>query len=246
MRSGETSRGPAIWQFAGRASLGGRSYFLPEQPTVRQIQQVLATDTRIHPDLEVVYGDTNQWLHVLHRVKAGRDVFLVCNQNHEGKPRHFTFRAKAEGIPECWDAMRNEITRIPFVMRGVIKEFSLTLEPLESLLLVFQETGRSLPYRFGTDGSLPGQRLSVVRDLAASQAAAPSGPPPGGSSGKGPTLSPVKADPFEGRVQVPGDFDLARARALLELADLALKRPRVSPSTVSTQADSSAGRSGST
>ena len=214
-------KGPGDLAVRRTSLLGGRSYFLPEQPTVRQIQQVLATDTRIHPDLEVVYGDTNQWLHVLHRVKAGRDVFLVCNQNHEGKPRHFTFRAKAEGIPECWDAMRNEITRIPFVMRGVIKEFSLTLEPLESLLLVFQETGRSLPYRFGTDGSLPGQRLSVVRDLAASQAAAPSGPPPGGSSGKGPTLSPVKADPFEGRVQVPGDCDLARARALLELADLA-------------------------
>jgi len=130
---------------------GGRSYFLPEQPTVRQIQQVLTTDAGIHPDLEVVDGDTNQWLHVLHRVKAGRDVFLVCNQNHEGKARRFTFRAKADGVPECWDPMRNEITRIPFGARGAIKEFSLNLEPLESVLLVFQEKARPIRLRFGPD-----------------------------------------------------------------------------------------------
>ena len=63
----------AIWgDLKGRGSVtvcktslaGGRSYFLPEQPTVRQIQQVLTADAGIHPDLEVVEGDTNQWLHV--------------------------------------------------------------------------------------------------------------------------------------------------------------------------------------
>ncbi len=214
-------KGPGGLKVCKTSLAGGRSYFLPEQPTVRQIQQVLTSDAGIHPDLEVVSGDTNQWLHILHRVKAGRDVFLVCNQNHEGKPRHFTFRAKAEGEPESWDAMRNEITRIPFVMHGAIKEFSLTLEPLESVLLVFQETGRPLPYRFGTDGARPGQRLTVVRDLAASQAVAASGPAPGGASGKGLTLSPVKADPFEGHVQIPGDCDLGRSRAVLELDNLA-------------------------
>ena len=37
--------------------------------------------------------------------------------------------------------MRNEITRIPFVMRGAIKEFSMTLEPLESVLAGFPGDG---------------------------------------------------------------------------------------------------------
>ena len=200
---------------------GGRTYFLPEQPTVSQIQQVLTTDAGIHPDLEVVEGETSQWLHVLHRVKSGRDVFLVCNQNHEGKARRFKLRVKAEGVPECWDAMRNEITRISFVRRGAIKEFSLTLEPLESVLLVFQQQGRSLPDRSGTDKSRMNQRLTVVPDLASRQASALSSPPPSGSLGKRLTLSPVKADAFEGRVQVPGDFNLARFRAVLKLGDLA-------------------------
>ncbi len=193
---------------------GGRSYFLPEQPTVSQIQQVLATDAGIHPDLEVAAGDTNQWLHVLHRVKAGRDVFLVCNQNHQGKARRFTFLARANGVPECWDAMRNEITRIPFRARGEIKEFTLTLEPLESVLLVFQEQARPLRVRSAEDGSPRGVLVPVVRDLAFKKA----GDSP---TGKPLTLSPVKADPFEGHAEIRGDLDIARSRAVLVMDDLA-------------------------
>ena len=63
-------------------------------------------------------GETSGWLHVLHRVKAGQDVFLVCNQNHQGAARQFKFRATAAGEPECWDAVRNEITAIPFQRTG--------------------------------------------------------------------------------------------------------------------------------
>jgi hypothetical protein len=198
---------------------GGRSYFLPEQPTVRQIQHVLSSDAGIHPDLQVIDGDTNQWLHVLHRVKTGRDVFLVCNQNHQGKARRFTFRARADGVPECWDPMRNEIMRIPFRARGELKEFALTLEPLESVLLVFQEKARPIRNRFADDSLPRGVRVPVVRDLAVKKAGDTlSGQPPlGRSPGDGLTLSPVKADLFEGQAQVPGDLDLTHSLAVLEM-----------------------------
>jgi hypothetical protein len=224
----------AIWgNITGRGSVsvcktslaGGRSYFLPEQPTVSQIQQVLTTHAGIHPDLEVTAGDTNQWLHILHRVKAGRDVFLVCNQNHQGKARHFTFRVKAEGVPECWDAMRNEISRVPFREFREYKEFSLTLEPLESVLLVFQEQARPLRFRRDDDRSRRDVRVPVVRDLAAGKAEnAESGQPPlGRTAGDRLTLGPVLADPFEGHAEIHGDLGIGnpRARALLVLDDLA-------------------------
>jgi len=95
--------------------------------------------------LEVVEGDTGNWLHVLHRQKSGQDVFLVCNQNLEGAARAFKFRTEMPGTPECWDAMRNEFSSVPFKRDGKKVEFSLTLEPSESVLLVFQKTDRKLP-----------------------------------------------------------------------------------------------------
>ena len=45
-RSGERSRDRAVCRFAKTSPAGGRSYFLPEQPTVEQIQQVLDHATR--------------------------------------------------------------------------------------------------------------------------------------------------------------------------------------------------------
>ncbi len=126
---------------------GGRSYLLNEKPTSAELQQVL-TRSGIHPALEVLAGETSGWLHVLHRVKAGQDVFLVCNQNHQGAARPFKFRATAIGEPECWDAVRNEVTAIPF-QRSSDKtvEFSLTLEPLESVLIVFSPKRPPRPWR---------------------------------------------------------------------------------------------------
>src|ERR1019366_2405687 len=91
---------------------------LPAQPTPEQLQQVLMVDAGIHPTLEVLAGATDHWLHALHRVKEGRDVFFIANQNHQGEPRTFRFRITAEGVPECWDAMRNEITAVPFTRTG--------------------------------------------------------------------------------------------------------------------------------
>ena len=111
---------------------GGRSYLLSQTPTPEEVTQALA-DAGVHPTLEVLEGKTDGWLHVLHRVKAGRDVFFVANQNHQGAARTFKFRATAAGEPEFWDAMRNEITAIPFQRIGDRQvEFSLTLEPLET------------------------------------------------------------------------------------------------------------------
>ena len=123
---------------------GGRAYLLPESPTPEQFQQVLAADAGVHPTLEMLAGETDHWLHVLHRVKCGRDVFLVCNQNVGGGARTFRLKATAAGTPECWDAMRNERYSVAFARNGASVEFTLTLEPLESALVVFQPEARAL------------------------------------------------------------------------------------------------------
>ena len=47
------------------------------------------------------------------------------------------------------------------------------------------------------------------------------GGPWGKMSGSGPTLSPVRADPFTGHVEVPGDLDLSRVRVALEMDEIA-------------------------
>ncbi|MBN1817713.1 MAG: hypothetical protein JW828_10150 [Sedimentisphaerales bacterium] len=126
---------------------GGRSYLLPLEPTPEQIQQVLTGDANIHPTLEVIEGKTNHWLHVLHRVKDGRDIFFLCNQNTDGGPRKFRIRVTADGFPECWDPLRAEITSIPFIRQKDKVDMSLTLQSNESLLLVFNNSKRDLPCR---------------------------------------------------------------------------------------------------
>jgi hypothetical protein len=127
---------------------GGRSYFLPGQASVADVRQALVEDAGVRPTLDVIKGETGNWLHVLHRIRSGRDTFLVCNQHHEGEARAFTFRIQAAGEPECWDAMRNEITAVPYrrLSRTEV-EVDLTLEPSESVLLVFQRRKRALPMR---------------------------------------------------------------------------------------------------
>jgi hypothetical protein len=144
------------------SAAGGRSYFLPAEPSPEEIQKVLAVDAGIHPTLEVVSGETSHWLHVLHRQKSGRDVFLVCNQNHEGAARAFTFKITAEGEPECWDAMRNEITSVPFRrLDAHTVEVDVALEPSESLMLVFQSQKRSLPMRLTDKTRTVGEPITV-------------------------------------------------------------------------------------
>ena len=146
------------------SSAGGRSYLLPEAPTPEQLQHVLATDAGVHASLEVTEGRTDHWLHVLHRVKAGRDVFFITNQNHTGEARRFRFRITAEGEPECWDAMRNEITTVAYTRTGKQIELTMTLEPSESLLLVFQPDKRPLPARLEPGHTAAAAPIPIVRD----------------------------------------------------------------------------------
>ncbi len=145
---------------------GGRSYFLPEQPSVEEVTKCLAKDAGIPPVLEVVEGETGNWLHVLHRQKSGQDVFLLCNQNLEGSPRKFKFRTDTAGTPECWDAMRNELSSVPFQRDGKQVEFDLTLEPSESVLLVFQSKDRKLPARIEEGAKPPREPIPLVRDTS--------------------------------------------------------------------------------
>jgi hypothetical protein len=148
---------------------GGRSYLLPDEPTPDQLQQMLAGDAGVHPTLEVLEGETGNWLHVLHRVKAGRDVFFITNQNHVGDARRFVFRIEANGIPECWNPLDGNAYSLPFIRSGDHLELSLTMQPNESVLLVFQENDRGLPplRRSEVNTAMAVRHvIPVVRDVA--------------------------------------------------------------------------------
>ena len=149
---------------------GGRSYLLPEKPTAEQIQSALTGDAGVHPTVEVLNGKTDNWLHVLHRNKSGRDVFLICNQDHLGAAKDFRLRVTAAGVPECWDPMRNEIRAISHVRNGEAVELNLTLQPSESVLLVFQASERGLPLRNADQGT-------ALREIAVNDTRPPSNKP---------------------------------------------------------------------
>jgi len=154
---------------------------------------------------------------VLHRVKARQDVFLVCNQNDKGNARQFKFRATAAGEPECWDAVRNEVTAIPFRRTGVnVVEFSLSLEPLETVMLVFQPKRQPRPWRIEPSVKPIHEPLLLTRDP---NPPVPKLPPLDANRPK--TISPVAAaDPFRGRCVIPADVDLAKCRFFLEMDGL--------------------------
>jgi hypothetical protein len=198
------------------SAAGGRSYLLEEKPTAAELQRVLA-DAGIHPGLEVLAGETGGWLHVLHRVKAGRDVFLVCNQNHQGAVREFKFRATAAGEPECWDAVRNEITALRFRRLGPKSvEFSLRLEPLESVLIVFQPARQLRPLRIEKGSKPIGEPIVLGR-----AANPPAARLPPLDARRKQTLSPVAAaDPFRAMFLLPAAVDRARCRICLEMEGL--------------------------
>ncbi len=203
----------------GTNDRGGKSYLLPEKPSADELAQVLKKNAGLPPSLEVIDGETGNWLHVLHRVKSGRDVFLVCNQNDGGQARTFKFRTAAEGTPEAWDAMRNELNSLPFRRDGRNTEFSLTLEPMESVILVFQPNARALPPRYGT--AQPKREIALLDKHAGGQEPSP----PGldvklHAAGKRYTASPVVAKPFEATCTLPADLDLANSRVYLELDEL--------------------------
>lgn len=220
---GRARPGLAVCQIS---AAGGRSYLLPDKPTPEMLQQVLAGDAGIRPTCEVLEGRTDHWLHVLHRVKAGRDVFFIANQNHLGEARPFRFRLRAEGVPECWDAMRGEVTAVPHTREGRDVELGLTLEPNESVLLVFPPTQRPLPPRWDGSRVQASKSIPVVREdddsaWPAARVVAPYGAGPWGRVGGSQiTVSPVRGDPFFGRCELAADVDLKRSRAYLELEAL--------------------------
>ncbi len=194
---------------------GGRSYFLPEKPDVAMIQAALHKDAGIPPVVEVLKGKTDNWLHVLHRVKDGTDVFLLCNQDHLGTAKTFDLKFKAAGHPEIWDSMRNEIHSVPFTREGDHVVLSLTFEPMESLLVVFNKNHRPLPPRLTHDD------LASAAIIPVTGGPVPPSAPPRAIIEPSPTkmlnLSPVAGNPFEGTCDIPADLDLGTARIVLEM-----------------------------
>ncbi|MEN6449426.1 MAG: glycosyl hydrolase [Thermoguttaceae bacterium] len=164
-----------------------------------------------------IVHDYDGWLHVLHRHKAGGDIFLVANQKHQGAARKYTFCVTARGEPECWDPMRNEVTRPRFErIDASTVQLSLMLEPLETVLLVFQPKKTARPARIEPWTKPIREPIAIVRE-----ANPPSNPPTPDMKRKPLTLSPVKAaDPFRGRVTIPADVDLAHCRVYLQMDDL--------------------------
>lgn len=197
---------------------GGRSYFLPAKPTPEDVRKVLIEDAGIHPTLEVTAGDTDHWLHVLHRQKDERDVFLVCNQNHQGEARRFTFRITAKGEPECWDPMRNQITSVPFRrIDAETVEVDVTLEPSESVLLVFAAEKRPLPPR-EVAATHPG--LLVIPVAREAPNTPPAATPEKEAKGRTFAKSPVAADVFDGRCEIPATVDSQKFRCILTMDEL--------------------------
>ena len=114
--------------------------------------------------------------------------------------------------------MRNDIQSVSFIRDGSHVEIPLTLEPLESVLVVFNKKQRPLPPRL-TGGATVSATVIPVTGGPASPSAPPS--PPITPSPKGKlTLSPVVAKPFIGTCQIPDDLNLAEARVYLETETL--------------------------
>jgi hypothetical protein len=210
---GDAKRGLDVCK---KSAFGGRSYFLPAKPTPEQIQQVLTGDAGIHPTLEVLEGDTNHWLHVLHRVKEDRDVFLICNQNHEGPARTFKFRVRAAGIPECWDAMHNEITSVDFTqVNAETVDVELTFEPSESVLLVFQKNKTAdRPARITKATKPIGEAIPITGVKLSAEELAKLNPE---FKGNAAARSIIKANPFVGHCVVPPGVDLSQSQVYLEI-----------------------------
>jgi hypothetical protein len=195
---------------------GGRTYLLSQNPKIEEVTAAL-NDAGVHPSLEVLEGKTDGWLHVLHRVKNDRDVIFVANQNHLGAARSFKFRATASGEPELWDAMRNEISAVPFKrLNDRQVELSLSLEPLETALLVFQPAKVARPMRIEPGTKPIHEPIDIARDPnPPSKTLVPE------PKGRPVTLSPVKAaDPFRGRATIPADVDVSHCRVYLEMDGL--------------------------
>ncbi|MDD4102860.1 MAG: glycosyl hydrolase, partial [Kiritimatiellae bacterium] len=198
--------GPAACRTSRR---GGRSYFLAVQPTPEALAAALS-EAGVPPVLRVHSGETGGWVHALRRVDhEGRDVLFIANQNSNDAARAFTFQAPdASGVPEVWDAMRGEVTAVPWRKEGDGVSFDLTLEGGESALvrLVKRDAGR--PARL-TSASRPVATLPVFPDASADPVVYPVAPD------NALTVSPVTGSVFQGVVTVPPDVLAGGRRAYL-------------------------------
>lgn len=198
---------------------GGCAIFFPEtDPEKINVFGPLEWISRsVRSKLRVICDYQDGWLHVLHRNKDGQDIFMICNQQAKGQGDEFLLLATAQGEPELWDPMRNEITAIPFRRldeKRII--FGLTLEPLETVLLVFQPKKIERSMRIDPDTKPIREPIALLREPN------PSAELPKLNPKRKPlTLSPVKAaDPFLGRATIPSDVDLSKCRVFLEMDDL--------------------------
>ena len=130
---------------------GGRTYFLGERLTRGEIATAL-TDAGVPPLVRVMSGETDGWVHALRRVdREGREVILIANQNTNQVTRTLSLKVTGvKGAPEIWDAIRNEITAVPWHQEADGVAFELALEPIESVLV-----------RFGGGAERP-QRLAAL------------------------------------------------------------------------------------
>jgi hypothetical protein len=153
---------------------GGKSYFLSEKAGPAEVAAALA-NAAVPPVLEVASGQTDGWLHALERVKEDATVYFVCNQDLEHGTKTFRLVAKAVGVPERWDPMRNMTEALPAAQRDNGRvEFELTLEPGESALVVFRTAVRTLPRRAAA-GGVPGAASAPVNRTNPPPPAPPAG-----------------------------------------------------------------------
>ncbi len=147
---------------------GGHTYFLAEKPTPEELATVLAA-AGVPPVVRVLSGATDNWVHALRRVdREGRDVVLIANQNTNQVARTLSLKIPGvRGAPQVWDAMRNEISAVPWRQEVDGVTFELTLEALESALVRFGGKG-DYPPRFKATAS-----PVTVFDVNADASAAP-------------------------------------------------------------------------
>ncbi|MCE5266305.1 MAG: hypothetical protein LLG00_00260, partial [Planctomycetaceae bacterium] len=215
---------------SSRSIRGGSSDFCDtESAIIAELRAALGIDAgcTIEPPTPASGG----WLHILHRRKLERDIFLVTNQTHQGTATRCTFHNVTER-PDCWDPVRNEIT-VPQIRRasGRALNVTISLEPLETVLLVFQPEKSTRSPRIEPDTKPIRESIAIVRDgnplakgdspiFADTKIGTVPAPKPD-IKRKPLTLSPVKAaDPFRGRATLPADVDLAKCRVCLEMDDL--------------------------
>ena len=191
---------------------GGRSYFLAEKPTPEELSAAL-TDAHVPPLVRVLSGETDGWVQALRRVdREGRDVLLLANQNTNQVARRLSLKVfDVEGAPENWDAMRNEMTSLPWRQEADGVSFELTLEPIESALIRFGGKGDRPPRINGS--SRPSQVIAVKPDAAA----VPVSYPVPAQDQKSPCVGVA----FQGEVVVPeGSLQPGqRAYLVCEMAD---------------------------